>query len=368
MKDSSHLIQYALIYAKNYLLESLAIFFPRIVPKPLYVGLSVGTSCNFKCQHCSLWKIKTEPKKYLTTSQIKKIFKQLRDWLGPFRLVLTGAEPFLRKDILEIISFASENDIYTVLTTNGWLVDEKLAKKIVASGLDVFNVSLDGFHSSTHDALRGKKGAFYRAMRALRLVKKARRNKKTPTIYINTVIMEQNLGELVNLAKLARKMEIDNIRYQALESKQLFGNEKYNPNWFKDNSLWPKNFKKFAEVLHELIQLKKRDYPIKNSFRELEDLKAYYKDPVVIAKKYKFCFTGVRNFAIDEYSEVKLCFGMEPVGDVLKEQPQEIWYGERANRLRKVIRNCQRYCRILPCNKREELSQLIKVFLRRAFK
>lgn len=365
MKDFPHLIQYAFIYAKNYLLESLAIYFPGIVPKPLYIGFSVGTLCNFKCQHCDLWRVKTEPRKYLKTNQVKRLLRQLRDWLGPFRLVLTGAEPFLRKDILEIIAFASKNDIYTVLTTNGWLVDEELAKRIVTSGLDVFNVSLDGAQSSTHDVLRGKREAYQRAIRTLRLVKETRGKKKTFVIYINTVIMEPNVEELIDLVKLTKKEGIDGVRFQALESKQLFGDAKYDPAWFKSNPLWPKSSKKLVKILDKLAQLKKQGYPIKNTLKELEDLKAYYKNPIEIAKKYKFCFTGVRNFAIDEYGNVKLCFGMKPVGNVLKQSPEEVWYGQEANKLREEIRRCQRYCRILPCNKREELGQLMKAFMSR---
>lgn len=365
MKDFFHLIQYAFIYAKNYLLESLAVYFPNVVPKPLYVGFSVGTLCNFKCKQCDLWRVKTEPRKYLKTNQIKKLLRQLREWLGPFRLTLTGAEPFLRKDILEIIKFACQNDIYTVLTTNGWLVDEKLAKETVASGLDVFNVSLDGIKPSTHDSLRGKKGAYQRAIRALRLVKAVRRNKKTPILYINTIIMEPNVDELIGLAKLGKKEGIDSIRFQALESKQLFGDNDYNPGWFKDNPLWPENSEKLARILDKLAQLKKQGLPIKNTFKELEELKLYYQNPLLLVKKQKYCFTGVRNFAVDEYGQVKLCFGRKPVGDLLKETPQAIWYGEKARKLRFAIARCQRACRILPCNKREELDQIFSAFFKR---
>lgn len=365
MKKLPSLLKYSLIYARNYFLESLAIYFPKIIPKPLYVGFSVGTLCNFRCKHCDLWRVRTNPQRYLKASRVKKLFKQLRDWLGPFRLVLVGAEPFLRKDILEIISFASKNDIYTVLTTNGWLVDKELAQEIVASGLDVLNISLDGARPSTHDTLREKKGAYQRVIKALRVVKKARKKKKTPAIYINTVIMEPNVEELVDLVELAKKEGIDSVRFQALESKQLFGDARYDPRWFKSSLLWPKSSKKLAEILDELAQLKKRGYPIKNTFKELEDLKSYYKDPIEIAKKYEFCFTGVRNFAIDEYGNVKLCFGMRPVGNILKQKPEEIWCGKEAKRLREEIRICQRYCRILPCNKREELSQVMSAFIKR---
>jgi len=364
MKDFPRLIQYAFIYTKNYLLESLAIYFPKIIPKPLYIGLSVGTNCNFECKQCDLWKIKIDPKKRLKTNETKKILEDLRDWLGPFRLVFTGAEPFLRKDLFEILTFAAGIDVYTVITTNGWLINKKRAKNIVNSGLNVFNISLDGARRITHDNLRGKKGAQLQAIRALKLTRKARSDKQTPVIYINTVVMELNVDELVALAKLAKKEKLDGIRFQALESKHLFGTEKYNSTWFKNNPLWPKNPEKLAKVLDKLVQLKKQGWPIKNGYRELDDLKLYYRNPLEIAKRYQFCFTGVRNFSIDSTGKVKLCFGMKPVGDVLKQKPREIWHGKEASELRGKIRLCQRYCRILPCNKREEPRQLINAFFK----
>jgi len=365
MKNFFRLVQYSFIYLKNYFLESLAVRFPKIVPKPLYVGLSVGTICNFRCKQCDLWKIPTKPEKYLISQQIKNILKDLRDWLGPFRLVFTGSEPFLRKDMIKILKFVSQNNIYTVITSNGWLIDKKLAQEIVLSGLDVINISLDGVNPETHDFLRGKKNAFKKAIVALENLKKARGRLKTPAIYINTVIMHKNVNQLEELAKLTKKVGIDAIRFQALESKWLFGDQKYNPEWFEKNPLWSKDWQEVGRVIDRLKKLKKRGCPIKNTFKELEDLKLYYKNPSGIAKKHKFCFTGVRNFSIDEYGKVKLCFGMKPVGDLLKQKPQEIWYGKKAENLRKVIRNCKRYCRILPCNKREELNQTFIAFLKR---
>jgi len=367
MKNFFHILNYALIYGKNYLLSSLAIYFPKITPPPSYIGLSVGTVCNFRCQQCDLWKVPTKPQEYLKTNQIKKILDDLGDWLGPFRLTFTGAEPFLRKDILEIIKFASEKGIYIILTTNAWLIGRNLAKEIIDSGLDLVNISLDGAQATTHDSLRRKGGSFKKIMAALENLKKARGQGKLPFIYFNTVIMKQNLGELVDLVKLTKKEKIEAIRFQALESKYLFGDKKYNSRWFKKDKLWPKDKKKLFLAIDNLISLKKKGYPIKNTIKELNDLKDYYQNPFEIAKKYKFCFTGVRNFSIDEYGKVKLCFGMKPVGDLLKQRPKDIWYSPEAENLRKVIRHCQRSCRILPCNKKEELGQLLKVFLRRVF-
>lgn len=366
MNSFTSLLNYSLIYAKNYILESLAIRFPRAIfflPKPLYIGLSVGTRCNFKCRQCDLWQLDIGPNKLLSLKQIKSILIKLKKLLGSFRLVFTGAEPFVRKDIFKIIKFCSDNEIYTVLTSNGWLIDKNLAEKIVSSRLNVINISLDGANAETHDFLRGKKGAFNRAIRALKLL--VGHKKKTPTIYINTVIMDFNVDQLEDIIKVVKEIGVNNIRFQALESKYLFGNKKYNPYWFKREPLWPQNWQRLAKVLDKIKTLKEKRHPIKNTYSELEDLKLYYKNPLSLVKKQKYCYTGVRNFSIDSQGKVRLCFGMEPIGDLLKNSPQDIWYGKKAREQRQIIAHCQRACRILPCNKRENLSQIFNAFKKR---
>ena len=282
--------------------------------------------------------------------------------MGPFRLTLTGAEPLLNSGIFEVLSFASQLEIYTIITTNAWLVNRTSAKRLVKSGVDVVNISLDGYLPRTHDYLRGKKGAYKRVVKGVGELKEARGRSRKPLFYFNTVIMRQNLAELPKLVKMTKRLSLDAIRFQALESKWLFGNQDLNINWYKTDKLWPREKKKIRSVFSELIKLKRSWFPIKNTISELNDLREYYLNPASVAQKHRFCFTGVRNFAIDEYGKVKLCFGMSTVGDLRKQKPEEIWFGKSAESLRKVIKNCSCYCRILPCNKREGLGQLMGVF------
>jgi len=296
MKSTSSLVKFGLTYMKNYTLETLAMHFPKIVPQPLYVGLSVGTLCNFQCRQCDLWKMEAQPEKYLSSTEIKKILVKLKKWLGPFRLTFTGAEPLIREDFIEIIDFASMNDIYTIVTTNGWLISEDKADKLINSGVDVINISLDGVNPQTHDYLRGKNGAYKQVIKAVGYLVKAKRSDVTPKIYLNTVVMEQNLGQLEKLVNLAEKVNVDAIRFQALESKWLFGNKDYDSKWFKSESLWPNDNQKVKLIFRQLIKMKKKEKPIKNTIIELSDLSNYYCDPKSIIAKYKNCYTGVRNF------------------------------------------------------------------------
>jgi MoaA/NifB/PqqE/SkfB family radical SAM enzyme len=363
VRSLSSLLKYSFIYGRNYLLESLAVRFPEkclLAPKPLYVGLSVGTVCNLRCRHCDLWKISKKAKDYLTFNQIRGILKEIREWLGPFRLVFTGAEPLVRKDILKIISFCSQNDIHTVLNSNAWLIDKKMVQDLIKSGLSVINISLDGAKAETHDSLRGRKGVYNRAVGALMLLTSA--GKRNLSVNITTVIMRPNLDEIEDLVKLAKEKNVDGIQFQVLESKHLFGDQPYDPVWFKKNSLWPRKRRKLNLIVDRLISLKNKGYPVKNSLSELWALKAYYENPISFAKKEKYCFSGVRNFLITEYGKVKICFSMALVGDLLKESPGKIWFGDQAKKQRQEIARCRKPCRALLCNRREDARKVFNVF------
>lgn len=367
MKNLDSLVHYTWKFGSNYCLQGVSPIFPWVIPKPLYVSLDIGPLCNLRCKQCDFWKIKKMPTAMLTAKQIEKVLGELKSWLGPFRLVFTGAEPFINKDIFAILQIASQLDLYTVMVSNGQLINnENQVRRVVASGLTVLNISLDGNEGRTHDYLRGVKGAHRKAVQTLRLIQREKqRQRKGPTLYVNTIIMGENLDQLVPLARWVASEKFDGIHFQVLESKHLFGGrEKYDAYWFKKDSLWPNDQAKVAKAVADLKRLLAKGYPIKNSQQELEDFQAYYRDPLEYTRRYKFCYTGVNNFSITVNGDVRLCFALSAIGNVLKQKPQVIWQGHKAWQLRKIIRSCDRPCRILPCNKRYEFSQLTGAFWR----
>ena len=128
---------------------------------PVYIILFVSDRCNLKCRHCFWWKGKDEFNE-ISLVQFEKIATSLKHPLKT--LHITGGEPFLRDDIVDIIKiFVDKNHTKDVtISTNGILVDKivkecKIINKIVPE-LSV-SVSLDGLEKF-HDKMRCKKGAF----------------------------------------------------------------------------------------------------------------------------------------------------------------------------------------------------------------
>ena len=132
--------------------------------KPVDAVLAVTYRCNARCAMCGIWKAAPVPE--IAPDVYRKLPSSLRD------INLTGGEPFLRDDLVEIHAAAREAcpQAQTILSTNG-LLTERIVSSVkemrrVEPNVGVA-VSIDG-PAETHDAIRGVRGAFDKATRTLR--------------------------------------------------------------------------------------------------------------------------------------------------------------------------------------------------------
>lgn len=118
--------------------------------------------------------------------------------------------------------------------------------------------------------------------------------------------------------------------------------------WDEDNALESRGDVRTCDVLDELIAYKKRGYSIGNSLKHLEWMKVYFGNvkQLLLLK----CRVGVSNFSIDPYGNVRLCFNMEPIGNIRFDTPERLYNSINSKRQRKSIRKCGMRCRILSCN------------------
>ena len=123
-----------------------------------YIRLSITDVCNFKCGYClpNGYQInKSDNRKFLHLDEIKRLSKVFSK-LGVQKIRLTGGEPTVRKDFFDIIKILKyEAEIKkVVITTNGYHLDDK-AKKLVDSGLNGINISIDSLDRNTFKTITG---------------------------------------------------------------------------------------------------------------------------------------------------------------------------------------------------------------------
>jgi len=133
--------------------------------KPFFFVISPSMRCNLHCLGCYAGNY---PQKELSYETIDQILKDAKT-MGIYMVTVSGGEPFFRKDLLDL--FASHNDIYFQVFTNGTLIDSTLAKKISQLGNIAPVISCEGFEEET-DYRRGK-GTFQKICRAMDNLKEA---------------------------------------------------------------------------------------------------------------------------------------------------------------------------------------------------
>lgn len=131
---------------------------------------SVTGRCNFRCRHCYMDAPDGQLGE-LSTQQALDLIDQMAD-CGVLRVDLTGGEPFVRRDIWQLIDrILFHHMTISMVYTNGWLVNDELLDEFEKRGIKPeFSISFDGV--GWHDWMRGVPGAEEAALRALQLLHK----------------------------------------------------------------------------------------------------------------------------------------------------------------------------------------------------
>lgn len=179
---------YPLRLIRNYGLS----FFYRIfgVNKYVFRGIEFALTfrCNFNCSHCLCARIvETETRQELTPQEYRRLVKEAMK-MGALTFGAEGGEPFVKKNWEEIVEAWQPKYNHVQVSSNGYLFDEKLAKKCADIGIDTINFSLDSGIPELHDLFRRKRGSFDRVMRAVDLC-----DKYGIKVIFNTVVHTGNL-------------------------------------------------------------------------------------------------------------------------------------------------------------------------------
>lgn len=130
--------------------------------------------CNLNCKHCWIepsFGTEDSYKDVVPLDVLEKTITEAKD-LGLATVKLTGGEPFLREDIMDLISMLMKKQIYIQIETNGTLLTDDICEKLSQIKRLGISISLDGFESSSHDEFRGVKGAFKKTVEGAGNLKK----------------------------------------------------------------------------------------------------------------------------------------------------------------------------------------------------
>jgi MoaA/NifB/PqqE/SkfB family radical SAM enzyme len=184
--------------------------------KPYKLTFAVTYLCNYRCVHCNIWQ--KRPQNELTLDEIGEFSKKYPyfKWFN-----LTGGEPFLRRDFVDIVRTLKENSLNPILfntTTNSFnpnYIYEKV-KEILSLKIprNVVVISLDGY-KELHEKIRGIPNSFDKAIELFSLLKNLSKEYKNFTTYFGYTLSNFNVGNFFRtffeVKKIIKNITLDDF-------------------------------------------------------------------------------------------------------------------------------------------------------------
>lgn len=139
---------------------------PFVPGAPFQVVWDVTNACNLKCQHCYAQAGKVSGDE-LTHEEALRVVDKLAT-MGIPVLALSGGEPLVRPDILDIARRGADHGMYVSIATNGTLITKEKARRMKEAGVSYLQISVDGADAATHDNFRGIPGAFDKTIQGVK--------------------------------------------------------------------------------------------------------------------------------------------------------------------------------------------------------
>jgi radical SAM protein with 4Fe4S-binding SPASM domain len=254
------------------------------------LDLDFTRACNLNCSHCFA-DAHTKAPDELDTAEMKDLLKQASVFKPDKVVIGLGGEAFLRHDVFEILAYCRELKLDVVLATNGLLLTPERARRLAALGTRI-SISLDGAYATTHDDLRRHRGAFAKALRAIKLAKSL--GIRTG---VNMTMTRLNFRELGPFLKMCKALKLDFI---SIGNIMPFGRALEHPEFFLTNE-------DYYEVVQVAIKNRNLGIPI-TSFDPILDI-LFQLPNVLTTRKFsrRGCGAGHGNVAVKVNGDIWPC-------------------------------------------------------------
>ena len=324
--------------------------------RPRSVTITLTSRCNLRCVMCNHWKHPTRPSEEISTEQAMRVIGQVAAW-GVTEVELSGGEPMLRRDFMELLRCAGRNGLKVNVTTNGMLIPEDVALELVQHAGLRLQISLDGAKAETHDKIRGKEGSYAEILAGVKRLTEANRDVEHPIpINATTTITRLNLEELPDLVPLTQEHGFTSITFQPAVDDNL-------SIWQRDldNPLRPKgkDFDTLDRALESLIEAGRDNGFVANSETNFHFIKDYFADR--LTEKHLKCYSGFIACIVSPDGQIWSCMGN--MGSVYGTDIRAVWNSPKAIEMRRRIRACVKPC-LYPCYLDEDADNPLAISLK----
>ena len=285
-----------------------------------YALWEVTQKCNLRCIHCRADAFPGKKEgKLIKGSNAFRLIDQLSE-MGCPTLALTGGEPLLRKDIIQIVKYATSKNVRTRIQSNAQLLTEDIAGQLKDAGLFSYGVGMDGSNAEINDKIRNKKGAFDKAIAAIKMLKA-----KGIRVHVEFTVTKINLHDLHATLDLFESIGVDTFLARAaiFTGRAIVDNEVFR--------LSKLEYKNFLEQISKERKVRKLTLNCQDPLYHLADnsivekLKTY--GDIYSGCVLSGCTAGLNMVHIHSNGNVGVCTFLQDIilGNIFKKPLQEIW-------------------------------------------
>jgi len=309
---------------------------------PIDAVLAITYRCNSRCKMCYIWK--KPPKKELKPEDYLKLPETLKD------INISGGEPFLRNDLIEIVKNIKIScpKAGLIISTNGFLHDliYRQMKKILEIDPTIgVAVSLDGI-GKIHNEIRGIDNGYQKVLKTIKNLKSL----GIKNIKIAFTVSQDNIKEISRVYRFALRQKLEFSIAAAQNSEHYFGiaNKKI------------QNKEELKNQFNKIISQELKTNKPKNLGRAyfIQGLGKF----ILKQKRVLPCKAASDFFFLDPQGNVYPCPVFNSViGNIQEKNFKEIWQSAKAEEIRRKVKNCQNCWMI--CTARTSIKRhLLKVF------
>ena len=330
---------------------------------PNELGFQLTRRCNLRCTTCFLWNengnftnLDSDASKVeLDTSIFEKVLHETHEVRS--KLFIWGAEPLMHTQWEDISKIIKNSLRWTVICTNGLLLEKKMESLLGISKHLAIVVSLDGFKDE-HDHIRGK-GTFDNTIKNIELLLKLKsKGQYKGEISLHCVLNNHIIKRLYELLEYAEILKVNTIYFgfpwyispkSAIRMDNYYKKNFYwlnslntvkQPSWYSYS--YHLNEEIITELKKQVSKINSRVWNIRVRLQpalEINEFEKYILGEELPAQKRIHCYASSYRLDILANGNVTACQPFEEfsVGNLYEKSLLEIWHSDKYNKIRKII-------------------------------
>jgi len=331
--------------------------------------LEVNKRCNLKCQHCDFWQRTDDDRdNYLSIAGRQALIGEFAELSPHGNVVICGGEPMLDlEDYFSLTKACRQHGVRALSVVNGTRIrNAAVAERVMREGPHEISISLNSPDEKQHDETRGVRGAFRKAVNALRLMIEARERlgAHSTKIYVMGLVFGSNYRSIDKFYDLVlNDIGADKLKLNFLQPS--FGQAGETDPFFEAQG------EVDPEELGSILQQCNAKYGLGFNPQWAEHVVMYFRSLNAATDRNRgwgssaetkthICNSYDRNIMVNHYGVARLCFATKFPGTTLK-QPgdlRQFWVSSES--IRADMRKCNQFCGISHSVRRESSTAVGK--------